>query len=96
MSERTRIDRAAVRAEWAERGFSCELWVDPPGQAWLDFVHDQDELVLLLDGSLVVEIAGRTVRLEPGDEWLIQAGTRHSTRAGEGGARWLYGYRRAA
>jgi hypothetical protein len=26
------IDRERVAADWAARGFSCELWVDPPVQ----------------------------------------------------------------
>jgi len=38
------IDREQVAADWAVRGFSCELWVDPPGQRWEDFTHAADEL----------------------------------------------------
>lgn len=26
-------------------GYSCDLWVDPPGRTWEDFVHDTDEKV---------------------------------------------------
>ena len=40
------IDREQIAADWAARGFSCELWVDPPGQRWEDFTHRTDELVL--------------------------------------------------
>jgi len=90
-----RIERNAVQHAWSRRGFSCELWVDPPGQVWNDFVHDVDEIVLLVDGYLACEFDGRTVRLGPGDELLIPAGVRHTTRnLGEGMARWLHGYRR--
>ncbi|WP_233262307.1 hypothetical protein [Vitiosangium sp. GDMCC 1.1324] len=32
MSDARRIDRAVVERSWRERGFSCGLWVDPPGQ----------------------------------------------------------------
>ncbi len=28
----TERNRATVAAEWAARGFGCELWVDPPGR----------------------------------------------------------------
>jgi mannose-6-phosphate isomerase-like protein (cupin superfamily) len=97
MIQRTKVDRAAVRSEWAARGFSCELWVDAPGQVWTDFVHDVDELVLVLDGELLLEMSGRWLRLEPGDEALIPANLRHTVRnSGERSARWLYGYRSPA
>jgi mannose-6-phosphate isomerase-like protein (cupin superfamily) len=89
----TKNDEAAVRLEWAERGFTCELWIDPPDQIWHDFLHDVDELVLLLEGDCQIEMGGRTLRLHTGDELLIPAGTRHTVRnCGEGPARWLHGF----
>ena len=45
------VDQAEVKKLWAARGFSCDLWVDPPGRAWNDFVHDVDELVMLVEGA---------------------------------------------
>lgn len=93
---RAPLSRDAVRRAWAARGFGCDLWVDPPGAVWEDFVHDTDELVLLLGGALVLELEGRVLSLQPGDEVLVPAGTRHSVRnLGDTTARWLYGYRRA-
>ncbi len=93
----TTIDRSAVRDAWRARGFTCDLWVDPPGQIWADFVHDVDEVLLVVSGTLVVEMDGHTVRLEPGQEVLITAGTRHTVRnVDDGASRWLYGYRQAA
>ncbi|MBM4059723.1 MAG: cupin domain-containing protein [Planctomycetes bacterium] len=92
-----RIERPQVRAEWATHGFTCELWVDPPDQVWHDFQHDVDERVLLLEGEIQVEMPGRTVRLLPGDELEIPAGTRHTVRnCSRGLARWLHGYRTGA
>ena len=98
MSERTmRIAKEQVEHDWAERGFSCDLWVDPPGTVWADFVHDHDELVLLLDGALMIEMNGRVLRLEPGNELLVPARVRHTVRnVGSGAARWLCGHLRAA
>lgn len=90
----TKIDREGVRREWASRGFSCELWIDPPNQVWHDFLHDVDELVLLLDGESQIEMDGKTIRLQAGDELRIAAGTKHTVRnAGTRPARWLHGYR---
>lgn len=86
--------RLEVQGRWRDRGFSCELWVDPPETIWEDFVHDTDELVLLLDGQVTIEIAGRILRLEPGKEVMLPAGVRHTVRnVGGTSARWLYGYR---
>jgi quercetin dioxygenase-like cupin family protein len=86
--------RATVTADWAARGFSCELWVDPPGQRWEGFTHTTDELVLVLDGVMEFEVEGRVVRPAVGEELLIPAGARHSARnVGGTTARWLYGYR---
>ena len=45
------VDQNAVAAAWRSRGFSCDLWVDPPGQVWADFVHGTDELVMVIDGE---------------------------------------------
>lgn len=90
-------DWSAVREHWARLGFSCELWIDPPSQVWHDFVHDVDELVLLLDGECQIEMAGRTVRLQRGAELRIPAGTRHTVRnCGTTPAKWLHGYPIAA
>ncbi|MGB3968865.1 MAG: cupin domain-containing protein [Planctomycetota bacterium] len=92
----TRADTEVVRTQWSARGFSCELWIDPPEQVWHDFLHDVDELVLLVEGDCQIEMNGRTVRLQSGDELLIPADTRHTVRnCGAGPARWLHGYRLA-
>ncbi len=88
-------DRDRVAADWAARGFSCELWTDPPGQCWEDFHHATDEVVTVLEGEMEFEVAGRACRPRPGEELLIPAGAVHSARnVGTTTARWLYGYRR--
>ena len=89
----TKIHHPEVQADWANRGFTCELWIDPPNQVWHDFVHDVDELVLLLEGSCQIELNGQTIRMNASDELTIPAGTRHTVRnCGDGPARWLHGY----
>ena len=87
------VDREQVREDWKARGFSCDLWVDPPGQVWEGFVHDTDELILLLDGEIEMEIAVKTLRPAAGEEVFIPRGASHSMRnIGGTTARWLYGY----
>ena len=91
----TEIDRQAVSRDWASRGFGCDLWVDPPGQRWEDFVHETDELVMVLEGEVEFEVDGVVSHPEPGVELYIPAGAVHSVRnMGATTARWLYGYRR--
>ena len=90
----TPVDQDAVGAAWRERGFSCGLWVDPPGQVWADFVHGTDEIVMVVEGSVEFEIDGEIHRPRPGEEVLIPAGARHTVRnRGQTKSRWLYGYK---
>ena len=89
------INRQDVSSDWADRGFSCALWVDPPGQRWEEFVHPVDELVVVLEGTLEFEIDGEIRHPATGEEVWIPAGAVHSVRnIGTSTARWLFGYRR--
>lgn len=88
------MDQNQVTENWAARGFSCGLWVDAPGQVWADFVHDVDELVMLVEGEIELEFGGKTLRPQVGEEILIPAGTNHTVRnIGTVTSRWLYGYK---
>jgi mannose-6-phosphate isomerase-like protein (cupin superfamily) len=90
------FDLSHVPAEWAARGFSCAIWVDPPGQVWADFVHYVDELVMPIEGTLELSYLGVILRLGPGEEVLIPARASHTVRnVGGTTARWYYGYRQA-
>ena len=69
--------------------------MDPPGQEWNDYAHSTDEVVMVVEGEVEFEIAGRVHHPAPGEELFIPAGARHSVRTrGPRGSRWLYGYRR--
>jgi quercetin dioxygenase-like cupin family protein len=90
-------DREQIAADWAKRGFSCELWTDPPGRRWEDFTHATDEVVIVLEGKMEFEVEGNMHHPRPGEELLIPAGAVHSARnIGSTTARWLYGYRSGA
>ena len=96
MSEREMgLAQMQVEQQWQARGFSCGLWVDPPGQVWEDYVHSTDELLMVLEGELELDIDGRRVRPKQGEEVLIPAHVTHSVRnIGRTTARWLYGYKK--
>jgi mannose-6-phosphate isomerase-like protein (cupin superfamily) len=89
------MNTTEVLTAWRARGFHGGVWVDPPGQVWEDFVHDEDELFMVVEGRVELELAGRRLAPAPGDEVLIPAGALHSVRnLGTTTARWLYAYRR--
>lgn len=89
------IDRQTIAEHWAARGFSCELWVDPPGRRWEDFTHEVDEVVTVLEGNMEFEVEGKVTRPAVGEELLIPAGAVHSaSNIGKTTACWLFGYKR--
>ena len=67
-------DRKKIAANWAARGFNCDLWTDPPGQRWEDFRHATDELIMRMEGKVEFEIAGQIHHPRVGEELLIPAG----------------------
>ena len=88
------VDQETVARDWASRGFSCGSFTDPPGQRWEDFVHETDEVVVVVEGEMEFEVEGEVCRPQVGEELLIPAGAVHSARnVGNTTARWLYGYR---
>ena len=87
------VERAKVVEDWRTRGYSCSLFVDPPGRAWIDFVHGSNELVTVAEGRLEVTVRNIRMVAEPGDEVFIPKGARHSVRNIHSDAtHWLYGY----
>lgn len=87
------VDREKVAKDWRERGYSCALFVDPPGQEWRDFVHNSNELVTVMEGRLEMIISDGSAIMEEGDEVLIPRGAGHSVINIHGGvSRWLFGY----
>ncbi|MCA7963196.1 cupin domain-containing protein [Burkholderia cenocepacia] len=48
-------------------------------------VHDYNEGLLVLDGTLMLEVEAETVVVEAGQMYLAHAGTRHAVLAGSHG-----------
>lgn len=87
------MDREAIARDWRARGFSCDIWTDPPGQVWADFVHGTDELVMLIEGEIELRFGGRTLRPAVGEEVFVPAGMPHTViNIGNRSNRWFYGY----
>src|SRR5262249_6848986 len=89
------VDQKAVEKDRNARGFSCDLWTDAPGRVWRDFIHETDELVMLMEGKEKFKMTAQIHRLEIGQELRIPAGTYHTARnVGKSTSKWLYGYKR--
>lgn len=87
------VSPALVRAD--HPGFSFDIFRDPPGQVWADFVHDVDEFVVVAEGRIDIEVAAERAECLPGDLVRIPAGTSHTLRtAADKGSVWYYGYGR--
>ena len=87
------VDPASVADDWRRRGYSCQTFVDPPGQAWRDFVHRTDELVTVIDGTIELTVDGIATALSPGDEAFIPRQACHDVvNIHDGVSRWLFGY----
>jgi len=87
------VNRKTVLDSWNQRGYFCDLFTDPPGREWIDFVHASNELVTVVDGRLRMAINGETLIAEPGDEVFIPKGACHSVKnICNTVTRWLYGY----
>ena len=88
------IDLEALERLFTERGYSFGIFVDPPGQEWLGFVHSVDEIVVPLEGSVTITVAGTVHRPAIGEEVFIPANASHDVVTGiDGGSRWAYGSR---
>ncbi len=84
-----------IEHQWRTRGFSCGVWADPPGQNWVDYVHETDELLMVLEGELELTMNGQKLRPKVGEEVLIPARTKHSVKnVGKTQNRWFYGYKK--
>ncbi len=54
-----------------------------------EYVQTQDEWVVILRGEAVLEVAGESHELRPGDYLFLPAGTPHTVRRVSHGALWL-------
>lgn len=87
------IDQNTVAACWHDEGFSFDIFRDPPGQEWNNFVHQTDEYVLVAQGCLSIEVGDEVADCEPGDLVRIPRGAVHSLKTiSSGGSVWYYGY----
>jgi quercetin dioxygenase-like cupin family protein len=60
---------------------SMRLWADEqPGEEKPASRRDYETVGYVLGGRAELELEGQTIRLEPGDSWLVPAGAEHRYR----------------
>ena len=80
-------------ADWAAPwGFTASCGWTRRASVWEDFTHATDELVLVLEGAMEFEVAGRAVRPAPGRGVVDPAAPSLGENVGAR-PRWLHGYR---
>ena len=79
------VTRAAVEADWTQRGFKLIEVIRPGGSALEGGTEDRDELIVVVEGSMEFLVGppnanesqtqGQVCTLEPGDELFVPAHT---------------------
>jgi quercetin dioxygenase-like cupin family protein len=59
---------------------SMRLWESEKPQSMPATERDYETVGYVISGRAELELEGQTVRLEPGDSWLVPAGARHTYR----------------
>jgi quercetin dioxygenase-like cupin family protein len=85
------IDRERLIASLEAEGFFVTEWTDEPNASYAEHVHETNEVRVVLEGSMTITTAGRTIDLAAGDRLDVAAGQPHSAVVGYGGVRYLAG-----
>jgi quercetin dioxygenase-like cupin family protein len=63
------------------KAIAMRLWRDePPADAKPASTRDYEVVDYVISGRAELELEGQTIRLEPGDSWLVPKGARHTYR----------------
>lgn len=61
------------------KAVSMRLWEkEPPGEAMPLMRRDYETVGYVVSGAAELLVEGQTVRLEPGDSWLVPKGAEHT------------------
>ena len=91
-------DEAPVRSELEvlllEDGFDPFAWVDEPGKKYDSHMHEHDESIWIVRGSMDFDVGKQRFQLKPGDRLTLPRGQKHAAVAGPEGCEYLIGQRR--
>lgn len=88
------VDRVALIAALEAEALFVTEWTDDAGASYPPHKHDQDEVRIVLDGSMTIVADGREHVLAAGDRIDLAPGQVHSATVGDDGVRYLAGSRR--
>lgn len=78
---------ARLRAE----ADGCHTWSNGPGEVYGEHRHSYEKFLYCVAGSIVFTVAGRELRLGPGDRMVLEAGTVHGAVVGPDGCTCIEG-----
>lgn len=61
------------------KSVALRLWKEPPGEG-AETTRDYETVGFVTAGRAELVVEGQTVRLEPGDAWLVPRGAKHRYR----------------
>jgi len=59
---------------------SLRLWRNEPPQEKSSARRDYETVGYVISGRAELDVEGQTIKLEPGDSWLVPAGAEHAYR----------------
>jgi quercetin dioxygenase-like cupin family protein len=85
------VDHTEAVASLEREGLSVSEWTDDAGTHYPEHSHVRDEVLVMIEGSLTMDMAGERRTLGPGDRIELPAGAVHTATVGPNGARYLVG-----
>ncbi|WP_211136529.1 hypothetical protein [Serratia sp. PL7] len=83
-----------IRQNWSLRGYNFFLWHDPIAKKWPGIIHPIDEIVMLLEGDLILGFPTGPICLKKGQELTVKANRLHTVwNPGSMPNKWCYGYK---
>lgn len=76
-NKKEKLDVFKLVKELEKEGWNTYTFESYPGSYYDNHSHEDDELRILLEGSMRFGADGKTVDLEPGDRILVTKGTVH-------------------
>lgn len=87
------MNKDSIQQDWNNRGYSFGVFTDPPGQIWQNYVHNSDELFMVVKGTVEIILEGKSIIPEIGEEIFIPKNCIHTVKnIGDTESEWFYGY----
>lgn len=86
----TKIEKDKITAEVEKEGFEPVCITDPPGRLYEAHKHPETKLLVVLEGTMEVQVKDVNFNCSPGDKLIIPGNTEHSAQAGPDGCTFLW------